>query len=59
MRGENPMFRKLLMVIVMSIPLAGAAASQVAVPVLVVMGILIIFVVSASDARSESKDEKA
>ena len=53
------MFRKLLMVIVMSIPLAGAAASHVAVPVLVVMGILIIFVVSASGVRSETKEEKS
>ena len=52
------MFHKFLMTIVMSIPLAGAAASHVAVPVLVVMGILVIFVISASDARNETKDEK-
>ena len=52
------MFRKFLMVIVMSIPLMGAVASHVAVPFVVVMGILIIFVVSASDVRNEAKDEK-
>jgi len=52
------MFRKFLMVIVMSIPLTGAAASHVAVPVLIVMGILIFFAISVSDVRNEKKDEK-
>jgi len=52
------MFRKFFLIIVMSIPLAGAAASNVAVPILVVMGVLIFFVVSVSGAHSETKDGK-
>lgn len=52
------MFRKLFLTFVMSIPLAGAMASHVAVPVLIVMGIMIFFIVSITTNRGEAKDEK-
>lgn len=52
------MFRKLFLTSIMSIILAGAAASDTATPVLVVMGILILFVVSVAVPRREVKDEK-
>ena len=52
------MIRKLFLTFVMSIPLVGAAASHMAVPVLVVMGLLIFFVVSVASVRREIKDEK-
>ena len=52
------MLRKLFLTIVLSIPLAGAAASNTAFPVLMVMGILIFFCISVGMNRSETKDEK-
>ncbi len=52
------MFRKLFLTFVMSIPLAGATASHIAVPVLIVMGILIFFIISVTANRGETKDEK-
>ena len=52
------MFRKIFLTFVMAIPLAGAMASHIAVPVLVVMGILIFFVVSAVANLNETKDAK-
>jgi hypothetical protein len=58
MRGENYMLRKFILSVVMLIPLVGAAASHVAIPVVVVMGILAFFVISVSGVRSEIKDEK-
>jgi len=50
------MFRKFILIVVMSIPLAGAMASHTAVPVVVVMGILIFFAISVSAARQEAKE---
>ena len=52
------MIRKFFLTIVMSIPLAGAVASHIAIPVLVVMSLLIFFVVSVASVRKEIKDEK-
>jgi len=52
------MIRKFFLTIVMSIPLAGAVASHIAAPVLIVMGILIFFVVSVASVRNETGDEK-
>lgn len=53
------MFRKFFLTFIMSIPLTGAAASHVALPVLIVMGILIFFVVSVAAVRNETEDENA
>jgi len=52
------MIRKFFLTIVMSIPLAGAVASHIAAPVLIVMGILIFFVVSVASVRNEAGNEK-
>jgi phosphotransferase system glucose/maltose/N-acetylglucosamine-specific IIC component len=57
-REEFTMFRKLFLTFVMSIPLAGATASHVAIPVVIVMGIMIFFIVSVTTDRKETKDEK-
>jgi len=51
------MLRELILIVVMSIPLAGAAASHVAVPVIVVMSILIFFAISVSAVRDETMTE--
>ena len=52
------MFRKFFLTFVMSMILAGAAASNTAKPVLMAMGILILFVISVTANRNETKDEK-
>jgi len=52
------MLRKFFLTIVMSMILAGAAASDTPKPVLMVMGILIAFVVSVVPNRPETNDEK-
>ena len=52
------MIRKLFLIFVMAMILAGAAASNTAKPVLMAMGILILFVVSVSTNRNETKDQK-
>ena len=52
------MFRKFFLTLVMSMILAGAAASDTPKPVLMVMGILIAFIVSVAPNHNETKDEK-
>jgi len=52
------MYRKLFITFVMSMILAGAAASNTAKPVLIAMAVLSLFVISMTANRNETKDEK-
>jgi len=51
------MFRKLILIVVMSIPMAGAMASHTAVSVVVVMGMLIFLAISVSALRDDTMTE--
>ena len=52
------MYRKLFIALVMSMILAGAAASNTAKPVLIAMAVLSLLVISMTANRNETKDEK-
>ena len=53
-KGRLIMIRKIFLILVMGVSLAGAAATSTPVPVLLVMGCLIIFAVSVA-MRSEQQ----
>lgn len=52
------MYRKIFIGFVMSMILAGAAASNTAKPVLIAMAVLSLFVISIAANGNETKDEK-
>jgi len=52
-KGKLIMIRKIVLILIMGVTLAGAAATSTPVPVLLVMGCLIIFALSVATRREK------